>query len=260
MLAMELRGERFNKLEHNRQLQKLLPRRSEGSIEFKHANISAVLIELGYPYIDGYKPRGNYETGLRDVIVDRIGEAHEIRAAANTLVESPVTIPPIKDILLILVPPPIAKARRSELRERGSGAQRIADYAERDQQNRALGRSGEELVMQFEHERLHRAGHKRLADRIEHVSAVRGDGAGYDIATFEENGGPRLIEVKTTRLAAMTPFHATRNEVAVSEDNRDEYHLYRLYEFSKGPQLFVLSGSLKDNFILEAETYVARVL
>ena len=60
MLAMELRDEPFNKAEHNRNLQKFLNNRTKGAVELKHQNISAVLIELGYPYIDGYKPRYNF--------------------------------------------------------------------------------------------------------------------------------------------------------------------------------------------------------
>ena len=56
MLAKELRSEPFNKAQHNRHLQTLLADRPRGSIERKHQNISAILIELGYPYIDGYKP------------------------------------------------------------------------------------------------------------------------------------------------------------------------------------------------------------
>jgi hypothetical protein len=51
MLAMELRGEPYNKAEHNRHLQKLLNNRTKAAVELKHQNISAVLIELGYPYI-----------------------------------------------------------------------------------------------------------------------------------------------------------------------------------------------------------------
>lgn len=47
MLAMELRGEPFNKAEHNRNLQKFLNNRSKRAVEKKHQNISAVLIELG---------------------------------------------------------------------------------------------------------------------------------------------------------------------------------------------------------------------
>ena len=40
--------------------------RTDPSIEFKHSNISAVLVERGQPYIDGYKPRGNYQRMLGD--------------------------------------------------------------------------------------------------------------------------------------------------------------------------------------------------
>lgn len=52
MLAKELRGEAFNKAEHNRALQHSLNSRTRGSVERKHQDISAILIELGYPYID----------------------------------------------------------------------------------------------------------------------------------------------------------------------------------------------------------------
>lgn len=52
MLAKELCGKPFNKAEHNRGLQKILTKRTKGSIERNHQNISAILIELGYPYVD----------------------------------------------------------------------------------------------------------------------------------------------------------------------------------------------------------------
>ncbi len=47
------------------------------------------------------------------------------------------------------------------------------------------------------------------------VSDEDGDGAGYDIASFERDGRARLIEVKTTRGWERTPFHITCNELAV---------------------------------------------
>jgi len=75
MLANELREEPFNKAEHNRALQQKLNNRTRASIERKHQNISAVLIELGYPYIDGYKPLGNYQELLRLVVEDRLSGA-----------------------------------------------------------------------------------------------------------------------------------------------------------------------------------------
>ena len=54
MLRSELAGESYSKAGHNRALQPLLDGRSKSSVEFKHQNISAVLIGLGMPYIDGY--------------------------------------------------------------------------------------------------------------------------------------------------------------------------------------------------------------
>lgn len=56
MLAAELSGVAYNKASHRRRLSDHLRDRSEGSIEFKHANISAALIDLQFPYIAGYKP------------------------------------------------------------------------------------------------------------------------------------------------------------------------------------------------------------
>jgi hypothetical protein len=68
MLRAELSQEEFSKTEHRRNLIRLLDDRSEGSVERKHQNISAILIELGLPWIDGYKPLGNYQDLLFQVV------------------------------------------------------------------------------------------------------------------------------------------------------------------------------------------------
>ena len=49
MLEAELARTQYDKAEHRRQLPPMLDARSEGSIEFKHQNISAVLIALPQP-------------------------------------------------------------------------------------------------------------------------------------------------------------------------------------------------------------------
>ena len=61
MLEAELQGEPYKKSEHRKALIPLLAARSDGSVEFKHQNISSVLVEMGLPYVEGYKPRGNYQ-------------------------------------------------------------------------------------------------------------------------------------------------------------------------------------------------------
>ena len=54
MLEAELREAAFNKTRHRNTLLRLLNKRPPGAVERKHQNISAILIELGLPYIDGY--------------------------------------------------------------------------------------------------------------------------------------------------------------------------------------------------------------
>ena len=70
MLSAELAGKSFSKADHRKNLLPILNNRSEGSIEFKHQNISAVLANLGQPYIKGYLPRYNYQMLLEDKVLD----------------------------------------------------------------------------------------------------------------------------------------------------------------------------------------------
>ena len=42
--------------------------RRHRSVEFKHQNISAVLDELGMPWIPGYRPKFNYQNAIFDAI------------------------------------------------------------------------------------------------------------------------------------------------------------------------------------------------
>lgn len=63
MLTLEL-AEAYSTTEFRRSLVSTVPR-SEGSLEFKFQNVSAVLDELGAVWISGYKPRRNVQQLLR---------------------------------------------------------------------------------------------------------------------------------------------------------------------------------------------------
>src|ERR1700752_94009 len=67
MLGNELAGRSYVKSHHSAGLMKLLGR-SHRSVEFKHQNISAVLDELGLPWIPGYIPKRNYQAAIFDAI------------------------------------------------------------------------------------------------------------------------------------------------------------------------------------------------
>lgn len=262
MLEHELRGESYNKAEHNRRLRQKLRGRSPGAIEFKHANISAVLIELGFPYIDGYKPRANYQELLRQEVSARLeGDAGIARAAA-VAVESPVhESPAVFDLGEILVPAPVRERTGIYERPTPRVSPRLGvNYLEMEARNRSLGLAGEQFALNFEHRRLWADGRHDLADRIEHVSRTHGDGLGYDILSFETSGRERLIEVKTTAFGAMTPFFASSAEVRASEEHSDAFRLFRLHKFRESPKLFVLEGSLHRSCRLDPTQYRASLL
>ena len=58
-----------------RALLPLLNDRSEGSVEFKHQNISAVLKGLGEDWIPGYKPAFNFQMTLVDAVARWLASA-----------------------------------------------------------------------------------------------------------------------------------------------------------------------------------------
>jgi hypothetical protein len=232
--------------------------------EFKHANISAVLIELGFPYIDGYKPRANYQQLLKDEVAAQLAHDTRLARAAEAVVESPATsVSRIDDLSDIIVPPPVRDRDRSRGYER-----RVVDflprapinYLERESRNASLGAAGEALALEVEHRRLRNAGRKDLAERVEHVSLSQGDGLGYDILSFETDGRARLIEVKTTSFGAMTPFFASKREVAVSDERAEDFSLYRVFRFREAPRIFILAGSLRESCELDPVQFRVSVL
>lgn len=247
MLRLELLGTPFNKRQRNIALQGIIGRNT-GSIEFKHQNISAILNNAGFPYIVGYKPRGNFQGLLEEVVTAQLLENAELNILAVAAVErQDFAIPGHADLLAIKVDPPkghIGYAGATNRLEDAWQPQSKRNYLEIEGRNAALGLAGEKLVMNYEHERLWRAGHRQLAEKIEHVATSKGDHLGYDILSFEESGKERLIEVKTTQFGPMTPFFATRNEVNVSIELANHYHLYRVFSFQKDAKLFALEGAI----------------
>jgi hypothetical protein len=131
------------------------------------------------------------------------------------------------------------------------------DVAGRDEKNRALGRAGEERVLAHERSSLALAGRADLAKAVRWVADEDGDGAGYDIASFNPNGSPRLIEVKTTNGWERTPFYISRNELAVADERRAEWSLVRLWNFAREPKAFELHPPLEAHLSLTATTFQA---
>lgn len=258
MLTSELAGTPYNKASHRRALLPRLSGRSEKSIEFKHANISAALLDAGFPYISGYKPLSNYQGLLTEVLAERMASAAQLQEVAAADADRPMVVPEVDDILAALTAAPKITSDPHKVAEFSSPVIRLTtNYIEREARNRSLGAAGELFVLNYERARLIHVGKEVLAGRIEHTSRVRGDHEGYDILSYDESGAERLIEVKTTKYGAETPFFVTRNEVNKSELRASLYHVYRLYGFRRVPKLYTLKGAISQSCQLAAASFLA---
>ncbi|HET9385591.1 MAG TPA: DUF3883 domain-containing protein [Gemmatimonadales bacterium] len=261
MLRDELAGLPINKTAHNERLRRLLQNRSKGSVEFKHANTSAVLTLHGYPYIDGYKPRFNFQTLLEQVVLEYLDLHQDF---FEPLVTGPVLSPTVSpnagafDRGRVVETPPEEMRIPQTVWSPSARLSRF-DFVARDAANRDLGRRGEEFVLEFERRRLHDDGRRDLVRRIEWTAQTRGDGAGYDVQSFNADGSTRLIEVKTTGLGKYFPFNVTVNEVRCSQARPDEFHLYRVFNFGPDARLYMLPGELSKSCHLAPMQYRAFV-
>ena len=148
MLTLELTGQTYNKSDHRRALQKVLPNRSEGAIEFKHGNISAVMVELGYPYILGYQPRINFQRqALFEEVTRQIATMPQLEDAAEKAVGLPATLPSIEQFSKVRVDPPPLELKARELEAYRPPAISQRDYLAREARNQSLGLAGEEFVV-----------------------------------------------------------------------------------------------------------------
>jgi len=255
MLINDVSGEPYNKADHRRPLVPRLRNRSEGSVEFKHQNISAVLKGLGEDWIMGYKPAFNFQLSLVDAVV-RWLDLHPIWR--------PVALGPMPSSGLYeapplwIGPPPTHSNGPAPLElEQMLHIALKFDVAGRDERNRALGRAGEERVLAHERSSLTSAGRDDLAKAVRWIADEDGDGAGYDIASFNPDGSPRLIDVKTTNGWERTPFYISRNELAVADERRAEWSLIRLWNFTREPKAFELHPPLEAHLSLTATTFQA---
>ena len=82
--------------------------------------------------------------------------------------------------------------------------------------------------------------------KVQWVAQTIGDGLGFDILSFDDaDDSERMLEVKATVLGKFFPFYVTMNEVRCSDDIPDQYHLFRVFNMGREPQIYILHGSLK---------------
>jgi hypothetical protein len=202
------------------------------------------MIELGLPYIRGYKPQGNYQAALATEIRRRLVDPGILAGPRTTM-----SARPAEGLQPAEVPPPPPRQR---------GAPHT-DYGALQEENERRGALGEELVVAFERQRLRRSGRDDLADRVRWAARDDGDGLGYDVLSFSLDGRQRHIEVKTTALGAPTPFYISSAELEFARSHPASFSLYRVYDVLSSPRVYILEGDITTAIDLVPTAYRASV-
>jgi len=158
--------------------------------------------------------------------------------------------------------PPNARNTRVGTTTSEFRSKKSPNYALVEATNSKLGLMGEKLVYEHEIKKLQTAARHDLAAKVLHLSVLEGDGAGYDIYSYETDGRAKLIEVKTTRGPASTDFYLSPNELKRSRVNHECYVLYRLYEFNldtNSAKVFTVEGDIASKLNLRPVSYQASL-
>ncbi len=126
-------------------------------------------------------------------------------------------------------------------------ARKIDNWEEINNKRILTGRKGQEIAVALEQKYFQSINRIDLADKVCDVAEKHGDGLGYDILSFFEDGREKYIEVKSTTTSLASPFYISRNELEFLKEHSEDAVIYRLYIYSdddnEAPQLRIDSSS-----------------
>jgi len=140
-----------------------------------------VLEKLGMPWIPGHKPVRHSQGAIVEAIERYLGH----NPAALDVPQASPLVPAADGVF---VPPPTP----TECWEKMPASLRrlIGEFnpVGRDLRNRALGRTGEEFVLEFERRQLAGIGWADLAREVRWITSEKGADTGYGVLSFAPTG------------------------------------------------------------------------
>ncbi len=129
------------------------------------------------------------------------------------------------------------------------------DYRNLHEGNMKIGHKSEEIVAEFEKERLEKLGKPELASKVKIIS--KNPSYGYDIHSYEKDGSPRLIEVKVAKIIGEEfQFFISEHEYLKSQEPNANYYFYIVYEINqKFPKIKTIPGHKLDRIFIRPIKY-----
>ena len=127
--------------------------------------------------------------------------------------------------------------------------------------NTELGKKGEDIVVEYEKNRLIMEGREDLANKVFATRKFAGNAERFDVISYDKDENEKYIEVKTTKGGINNIFHISENEIEFSEQYKNNYYLYRVYNFNTKKMtadLKIIKGAINREK-LKATNYTCRI-
>lgn len=106
-----------------------------------------------------------------------------------------------------------------------------------------IGLKGEEIIFNYEKNLLISMNRSDLAEKVE-WTAQKDCTAGYDILSYDENGNPKFIEVKSST-GSSDRFYLTKNEIDIAREHGDNYYIYKVNNIKSTPYINKIKNPLE---------------
>jgi hypothetical protein len=149
------------------------------------------------------------------------------------------------------VPTLLKNLKKKNLNKKNSSSRKNRDFSKQDEKNTSLGKLGELLVLRHEEKELITINHDFDKNPLIHQSDKESESP-YDIKSYDENGGIKYIEVKTTEGSRSTDFFMSSGERKFASENIDNYYIYRVWQYDKNTdegECFIINGSSMERIL-----------
>jgi hypothetical protein len=138
---------------------------------------------------------------------------------------------------------------------------RKIDWDELNKTRKYNGDLGEMFVYDLEKNYLTKIGRSDLAEKVHHV-ANEGDGHGYDIKSFYENGSAKYIEVKATNASSGSTLNISKNEFNFLQthlNNAVVYHVHNVNNERETTVVIYPAGEVVNSPNISPSGYVVKM-